>query len=431
MTALAGLEPFAVANLEAGRRARSAAGLRPGSPEAALRRSRVDLIRLIEQGIPEREYVPGAAGLIPKAKRLHVAAPAKAGKSIAFGVVTALDIIAAGGSVVVLDRENGRDEYARRLDDVLNARGADEKFCREVRQRLRYHDWPALSLDWRDDPAYPAEFAGADVVVFDGTRSHTAPLKLAEDSSDDWALFTASLIDPLMQTGIATIALDNSGHDSRRPRGTSSKEDLSDMVLVLTGKPFSKSHTGLLTLECSHSRIGEITPGDTWQMTIGSGTYSSWRRCNTRNADASSKPRPEAMMQAISEAVEQTPGIGTKGIRDAVKGSSHEKDYALNLLVEEGYVKCGTKGQRAHKHQHIRPYRADRAKPCQTTPPARFESTVPTVPLPVGGGTEAGTERGHDENGDRAKAVPDRSDLEAQALIDPDPLSADQQGAQQ
>ena len=192
------------------------------TPAQALERSRVDLVGIIRDGIPEREYVPGADGLLPRAKRVHIAAERKTGKSLSIAVVTAVQIVAAGGTVVVLDRENGADEYARRLRDVLDARDVDRE---RVREHLRYHAWPALRLDWGE--GYAAAFAGADVVIFDSSRSHLTPLGLKEDQSDDFAAFTDALIDPLMQAGIATVILDNAGHQEKdRPRGTSSKGDL-------------------------------------------------------------------------------------------------------------------------------------------------------------------------------------------------------------
>jgi hypothetical protein len=153
-------------------------------------------------------------------------------------VVTALDIVAAGGTVVILDRENGPEESARRLETVLDARDADEGVREAVRKRLHYHAWPAMRLAWRHDPDYPDAFAGTDVVTFDSTRSHTAPLGLAEDASDDWAAFTASLIDPLMRAGITTVILDNAGHvDKDRPRGSSSKGDLCDVAFTKARTP--------------------------------------------------------------------------------------------------------------------------------------------------------------------------------------------------
>jgi hypothetical protein len=389
-------------DLDAARRARQERPATPGSIQDALQRSRVDVMALLDHGIPEREWVPGAEGLIPKGKRLHIAASAKSGKSLALAVVTAIDIIEAGGTVAILDRENGADEYARRLLDVLDVRCAGDDLRLAVRQRLHYYAWPVMSLDWRDDPDYPVAFAGVDVVIFDSTRSHTGPLALKEDSSDDWSLFMSSLVDPLMRAGIATITLDNTGHDGDRPRGTKSKLDLGEIVFMATGKPFSRERAGSFSLVCSHSRIGEITTGDTWRMELGGGKFGSWER-NDRNAANSSSPRPEGVMQAISEAVERQSGMGTKDIYGAVKGSTAEKKLALELLIEEECVKRLPKGKQAHEHHHIKPYRSDRSKPFQTTSEERAEPTVPTMPLPVGGGMSAGTVGGNAESGNRSE----------------------------
>jgi hypothetical protein len=418
------------ADLADARRARSVSALRPGSPPAILAAARVDLIALIGEGMPERSWVRGADGLIPQAKRLHIAAPAKSGKSLAIGTITALEIIAAGGSVAVLDRENGPDEYARRLEAVLDARAADDVLRVAVSERLHYCAWPVLSLAWAGDPAWPEALAGIDVVIFDGTRTHTAPLGLNEDSSDDFSRFTSSLIDPLARAGIATVLLDNTGlEDKHRPRGTTSKVDLCDLALSLkASKPFSSKRAGEIMLTCERSRIDEIAQGDSWRMRIGAGTYGGWE-CNARNTSSSSGPRPEERMREISAVIEQSPGISSKGIREAVPGGNSGIDYALKLLIEEGSVRTvpGSRGEL--QHHLIEPDLAHFARPCQTDSQARSEGTLPTVPTPVGGSTMAGTVRGHAENGDRARALDGMSDAELQLLIDSDALAAEERGA--
>jgi AAA domain len=243
----------------------------------ALSASRVDLIQLIETGIPEREYVPGAQGLLPRGKRILVAAERKTGKSLAIGVVAAVDIVLAGGIVVILDRENTSDEYARRLDSVITSRALRDDSVELIRKNFRYHSWPSLNLQWGDDPdAYVAGFGGADVVIFDSSRKFLAGVGLTEDSSDDYAKFTDKLIDPLARQGIATIILDNTGHgDKERARGTSAKEDLVDVIFTLKrSATFNVVQEGLLELECRASRLGEIMGRQT--LILGGGKYGSW-----------------------------------------------------------------------------------------------------------------------------------------------------------
>jgi len=152
--------------------------------------ARVDLVGLIERGIPEREYVPGTNRIFPAAKRLHVAAEKKTGKSLALGVVLALRIVKEGGSVSVLDRENGEDEYARRLASVMEAWNATSTFREQVRSNFRYFGFPQMALHWNVDATYPAAFEQDDVVIFDSSRSHLTPLGLKENSSDDYTEFT-------------------------------------------------------------------------------------------------------------------------------------------------------------------------------------------------------------------------------------------------
>ncbi len=258
--------------------AEDARGAAPSSAAEALATSRVDLVALIEGGLPERPFVPGAAWL-PQGKRVVVAAERKTGKSLAFGVVAALDIVAAGGVVVVLDRENGQDEYARRLDSVLTARGVSPAMRDLVRRNYRYHAWPLLKLEWGEDPvAYAQAFAGATAVVLDSTRKFLTSVALKEDDSDDYARFTELLIDPLARAGIATVLLDNTGHGAKdRSRGTSAKEDLVDLVFSLkSALGFSLARRGTLELSCRASRLGEVE--GSWMLDLGGGKYGSWHR---------------------------------------------------------------------------------------------------------------------------------------------------------
>jgi len=381
---------------------------------AAMLGEPVDLIGLIRDGLPEREFVPGSDGLIPRAKRATISAAAKSGKSLTVGIVMPLDIVVAGGTVAVLDRENGADEYARRLASVLDARQADDALRELVKERLRYYAWPNLSLSWRDDPSYPAALAGVDVAVFDSTRSHTAPLGLDEDKSDDWAAFTTALIDPLAQAGSSTVLLDNMGHEEKgRPRGTSAKGDLCDLAYTMkVVRPFSLTVAGQIELRCAASRLGEITIGDAWRMELGGGVYGAWQAVERTEHDGRAVAfRPTAIMEKVSRAVEQTGGLSKTAIRAAVGGKKDYADLALELLIAERYIERRQEGQ-AHRHYSARAYRQDDedtpdedtvatvAQPWPNRGPARVERTVAPWPPPIGG-PGPGHESGQHENGNR------------------------------
>jgi hypothetical protein len=137
----------------------------PTAVSAALDEARVDLVERIRKGIPEREYVPGGEEWLLKGKRYLVFAPAGIGKSLAV-LVQAVETVAHGGRVSILDMENGADEYARRLEAILGDR---EELARACSTRLRYFEYPALALDWPDE-TWVAAFEGDDFVVIDSSR---------------------------------------------------------------------------------------------------------------------------------------------------------------------------------------------------------------------------------------------------------------------
>jgi hypothetical protein len=162
--------------------------------------TRVDLIEHGKHLPDEPPWVPGLAGMMQRPQRVNVFGEAKmAGKSLAIGVVSAVDVVEAGGSVVILDRENGADEYADRLRCVVQARGIAGERLKRIRERMRYHAWTSLKLD--DGDVLPEVFVGVDLVIFDSSRKHTSALGLAEDKSDDYARFTDRILDPLMRPG--------------------------------------------------------------------------------------------------------------------------------------------------------------------------------------------------------------------------------------
>jgi hypothetical protein len=162
--------------------------------------SRVDLVELVRKGIPEREYVPGCDGWLIRGKRYMMFARAGMGKSIA-ALVVAVEVVARGGRVVVLDVENGADEYARRLNDVLGAH--DDEVADASQERLAYYEFPALRLDWTPEE-WTRSIAGADVVIFDSSRMTLSSVGLSEDVNDDYAQFVNTLVIPLARANSTT-----------------------------------------------------------------------------------------------------------------------------------------------------------------------------------------------------------------------------------
>ena len=325
----------------------------PRNAEAIFAESRVRLMQRIREGIPELERVPGMAGAFVRGKRHHVAGELKSGKSLAIGVVATVDIVTAGGIVVVLDRENGADEYARRLEHVLNARGAPDQLRERIDEDFRYHAWPAVRLELKNDPGYPRVFEGADLVVFDSSRKFLSAVGLAEDSSDDYSAFCDALIDPLAREGIATVILDNIGHASgakNRARGSSSKGDLADLVYVLkAADEFSLDRWGRVELLCVASRLGEIH--GTWELEIGGGTYGRW--CQQEHPEQRDRFL-EACVTALKECsplgrdalIRAARDYGAKGKSDVLRAWLREFAGEGKIAsVDQGFTLTPQRGQ--------------------------------------------------------------------------------------
>jgi len=325
--------------------------------------ARVDLVAALEGGLPEREWLPCSERMLARGGRHHVAAPLKSGKSLGL-LAHAVEMAIAGARVAIIDRENGADEYARRLHDVLSDRQDEARD--HVRDRLAYYAFPALKLT--DGAGLAQAFAGTDLVILDSTRTLLSSLALDENSSDDFAKFSTAIVEPFFRAGIATVQLDNTGHaDKNRARGSSSKGDLADVLYALkTTSPFDQHRRGTLRLTRAHARFGDVAAAFT--MTLGGGHFGTFK---ADDADHTSTFRPTVLMERVSRALEAHPGLSKRAIREAVKGNHEAKDLALELLIADGHIHVERDGQTT-RHTVSRPFRephdntdrAHRAQPC-------------------------------------------------------------------
>ena len=275
-----------------------------------LSESRVNLVRVIRDGIPEREYVPGCDPWLLAGRRYLIPAPAGTGKSL-FALIVATAVVRAGGVAVILDVENGSEEYARRLDDMLRSAG-DETLTQACDDRLHYHEWPNLSLRW--SPAdWAGAVAGADVVIIDSSRLVLTAAGLDENSSDDYATLVNALVMPLFKARIATIVLDNTGHNGRT-RGTTAKPDLNEVVYMCSAKAqFDHKVLGELRLERRRTRFPEL-PLEL-RVPIGAGVYGpiavgdQGQRREPAHLDPSEKARV-----AVRNEVQARPGVKSREV---------------------------------------------------------------------------------------------------------------------
>jgi AAA domain len=327
----------------------------PGSFADRVADRRVNLFQRLHDEIPPVEYLPGSAEILRRGKRHHAVAPKKVGKSIGT-LILSLDIALAGGRVVIFDRENGADLYADRLGQIVAARGIAELEQMVISGRIVYYEFPRFRDT--DEAELAALCADADAVVFDSQRMYLSDLGLEENSSDDYAAFMAALVEPLFRAGIATLVLDNAGHqDPKRGRGASAKGDLNEILFAVeTVEHFDLDTTGRIRLEITDSRFGD---NGRWELEIGGGVFGAWQRVDrgSHTPDAFGF-RPTRKMEHASSFVEKCGEPVTRNtVTDAIGGNAKAARVAVEVLVREGYFRATSGPNRAKLVESLRPYR--------------------------------------------------------------------------
>ncbi len=267
---------------------------------------KVDLFHLLEHGIPEIDYLPASDRMLIRGKRHLLPAPRRAGKTLTM-LVHSVTMVLAGARVIILDVENGSNEYARRLGQIMAAFDLDNPQRTLVREQLTYYAFPRLHTGDRDN--FLDLCTGADLVILDSSRRFLHDLGLAENDADDYATFMAELIDPLFEHRIATLILDNVGlADQTRGRGTSAKADLNEVQLTLEiVAAYSTGTVGKIRLriEAGNSRFGNE---GTWEQTIGAGVFSPWELVSDHDIIAEATNTKQAA-QAAREVKARADGI--------------------------------------------------------------------------------------------------------------------------
>lgn len=286
----------------------------------------------------EIPYLPASDGILIRGARHLLSASAKEGKSLTTWVHSCR-MARAGATVVTLDRENGVQIYAPRWKAIMDSWSVPHDERAEIAERMPYVEFPHLRAGDGPDVLAYAEYKCADLVVFDSQRMFLTDMGLNEDDSDDYARFMADIVDPLAEHGIATLALDNVGHmASGRPRGSSSKGDLNEVVFsLITIERFSRERTGAVRLKVEHSRHGQSGP---WTMQLGGGTFGEWK--------SAAGPEGKLLLPSSDEArdlllayVREHPGTSAKHALDGCAGHGQGTEklrVAYRALLDGGQL---------------------------------------------------------------------------------------------
>jgi hypothetical protein len=203
-----------------------------------------------------------------------------------------------------------------------------------------------------------------------------------ENSSKDVGLVIARVDQLRAIHGSAALLIHHTGKDKARgERGSSALRGAMDQLLSLDG-----NHERL-RLTCEKQKDdGEFDPIPLHLAPVADSLVV--RDGAKAGAGASPAFRPTVLMERISRALEDTPGLTKRAIRGTVAGNNDAKDLGLELLIADRYVRVEVEGQ-ARKHHSIKPFRdtvPTVPAPCPSVPKGTGTETVPPCPPSKGTG---------------------------------------------
>ena len=315
----------------------------------------------------------------------------------------AAECLSAGGSVLYADFEDSAATLVSRLlalgvePDAIRAR------CRYIRPDEPLSEQASSDLTTALSPA-------PTLAVVDGVTEALSIHGLDLGDNTDVARWLELLPRPLARTGAAVALLDHVVKDKeargRFAIGAQHKLAGVDAAYRLeVVEPFGRGREGLVRISVAKDRSGHVRQhaagkriADLRLMSRADGSVTANLEPPV-NAQATTF-RPTVLMERVSRAVEEQPGLSKRQLRTAVGGNNDAKDLALQLLIDEGYVEARQDGQ-ARRHYSLHRYEDEETVPpcpdrAQDRAQARPESNRAPVPAPLQGGHGARARlRGH------------------------------------
>ncbi len=298
--------------------------------------------------------------LVYKGKITSIAAEPEAGKTKLVAHAVA-EVVSSGGKVVWLDFETSANEAVTGLLDL----GADPE---DIRRYFTYI-LPDAALDESVWVQLEPVAAAAELVVIDGVTEVFTLHGFNPNDPVDTAKYQSMLTKRIRALGPAVIEIDHvvKNRESRGnwQAGSGHKKAGIDVCLMLTVvKPFGRGVSGSSKLSITKDRPGHLRPlavnghKDLALVHYISGEYGALTVRLDPVGEGEKTFRPTLLMERVSRAIEDEPGLTKNGVRSAVNGKNGAKDAALSILVEEDYIKRDISGQ-AHQHFSVKPYRQE------------------------------------------------------------------------
>jgi len=206
----------------------------------------------------------------------------------------------------------------------------------------------------------------AALVVFDGTNEAMALHGLNLSDNADVAKWN-QIPRRCQLHGAGVIGADHVTKDresrGRYAIGAQAKLAAVDVAYSLRViKPFGRGREGLVSIRVEKDRAGYVREhqgpnGQIALMRLASRPDGSIAVSLEPPEDARATFRPTVLMERISRAVEEAPGLSKRALREAVRGDNRAKELALELLIGEGFVGIDRRNGRGHAYLSKRPYR--------------------------------------------------------------------------
>lgn len=268
-----------------------------------------------------------------------------------------------GNPTLVVDFE----DRAQTLIARLWALGlTDQQIADHVRY-VRPHD--ALTPDTWTRLAAKAE--GCTLAIVDGITEAMTLHGLSLMDNEDVARWLALIPRRLADLGPAVLQIDHVVKDSesrgRYAIGGQHKLAGIDGVAykMVTAKPMGKGQRGLARIVIDKDRHGEVGPtGATaaelhFDATNDDGTILAWLDEPRKEHTDDGQWRPTGYMDKVSRWLEGVPGASGRAIVDAIPGTDKHVKTALQVLIDEGWIRTEQGPKRAVLHYVVTPFREE------------------------------------------------------------------------
>ena len=293
-----------------------------------------------------KEAVPGFPFLTPGVSAL-IAGEKGQGRST-MCIAGSVDAVDAGLRVAYLGDEVGKEQFDRRVTEVVGLREYEltDELKTTYHERFRYlsiGEYLPVAFTKKGTERWITEVSeNYDIVIFDPLSSVGAALRLNFQSDNpEYEKFFVNLVQPLCNHGVTVVLLDNVPYSDRtRSVGASAKENKARLTFYCEA---SKTKSGLIIVaEKTNRDYVSHSKGDKWVCWETELLITRYTGHNRAPLDADERE----VCQQISDLMEkfQTHTMSASEITGGTGGRASRVVAMRKLLIEWGCIEQTQKG---------------------------------------------------------------------------------------